>query len=245
MQLRSGYFLILVSLVFFSSHPAHANPMFSALSHRVPVYDNIGSSAGAGGTLTVGFTTTKQKELLLLAVAYKNTTAMGATVPTTAGLTWEYVGGVSNVHRMEIYRAVAVNPGNYTVFITIPGGAKGAAMLGWFYNANMVGANGSSAFDISAGATGNSTMPTASVAPSTPRSLIIGFFATGNGNGGSLTAGFSKGYNIFTAGGGPTSNVSLGMVIKDKIVPANTPVPVPISLGGAVDWTEFAVAIKP
>ncbi len=218
--------------------------MFSGLSHRVPVFDNKAYAAGTA-SLSIPFVTTKQNELLLLAVAYKNTTAMGATVPTAPGLTWAFVASVNNVHRIEIYRAFAATPGSYTISITIPGGAKGAAILGWFYYANMIGTNGSTAFDISTGAIGNSTSLTASVTPSTPRSLIIGFFGTGNGSGGTLTPGFSRGFNWFTSGGAAASNVSVGMVIKDAIVPATTSVPVPIGAGTAIDWTEFAVAIKP
>jgi alpha-tubulin suppressor-like RCC1 family protein len=215
-----------------------------------PAYDqaSTGNNAAGAATYTVSATTAGTKRVLLLAVTWKNNTAMG-TVPTGGPGGWTSVGSISQGTGLttQVFRAFAASQLTAsTITITVPGSAKSTAVLASFSNVASTGTNGSGAVDQFATGTNTTLNPSVSVTPASAarNTLVVGFLGSGNATAPTAGAGFALQSTVSSTGGGAaTTKSTTAFEVRSSISTGGSAVPVPFTLG-AIDWAQVDVVLK-
>jgi len=215
-----------------------------------PVYDqsSLGNNGTGAATYTVSATTAGTNRLLLLAVTWKNNTAM-STVPTGGPGGWTSVGTIaqSTTLKTEVFRAFAsAQLTASTITITVPGSVKSTATLTSFSGVDTTGTNGSGAIDNSGTGTGTGANPAVSITPAngTIYTLVVGFLGAGDATAPTAGTGFTLRNSVSSSGGGSgTSKTTTSFETKDTSSSGGGAVSVPFTRA-AIDWTQVNVVLK-
>jgi hypothetical protein len=213
-----------------------------------PAFDqsSTGQTSGAA-TYTVSATTAGTNRLLLLAITWKNTTAM-STVPTGGPGGWTSVAAIDTggTHRTEVFRAFASSQLTAsTITITVPGGVKSSAVLASFSATDTSGTNGSGAIDKFETDTNTSANPSLSITPVSGGmyTLVVGVLGAGDGTAPTAGTGFTLRNSIASSGGTGTAKTQTAFETANSPSSGGSAVAVPFTRA-SIDWTQINIVIK-
>jgi len=226
----------------------------TVIPSAVTLDNNIYTQENGSGSATYnisGVETTEANELLLLAISWRNTTAM-STAPANTGCTglsaWVSAGTISQSTTVttQVWRAYATSKlTNCSIAITVPGSAKSTAVLVPFLKANNTGTSGSGAVDVVATNSGSTANPSTAITTLTSNALVVSFLGNANSTLPTASGNFTlQGQATSSGGGGGTSMSTISAeVMNTNTVPAGA---VTTKFGlTAIDWAQVSIAVKP
>lgn len=214
-----------------------------------PVYDLVatGENGSGAATYTAPAWSNGTNRLLILAVTWRNTTAM-STVPTGGPGGWTSVGAISQgTSRTEIFRAfAAAQQSGAAVTITVPSGAKSTAVLMSFSNVDTSGSNGSGAVLNSLTTSGTGANPSLSITPAngTINTLVVGCLGSADATAPTAGTGFTLRSTVSSSGGGSgATKATTSCETSNTTSSGGGAVNVPFTRA-AIDWTQINMVLR-